>query len=152
MGNPKDREVILIKPILWRQLGFTFFLFLCAVFFAFINFLGTVASWIVTVLMLVSAILNLADQLITWSRLRIDSQGYDLRTWWGRKKIAHKDIQSFELDEYMHRKLIFVKFRTSKKSSGKKENVPFPCAFGRPVEDVYKVLEENLDKTPKPID
>ena len=64
LGQPKDRSNF-NQTHMVETAGFTFFLFLRAVFFAFINFLGTVASWIVTALMLVSSILNLADQLIT---------------------------------------------------------------------------------------
>ncbi len=103
-----------------------------------------------TIIMLLAGVLNLGDQLITWSRLKIDQDGYDLRTWWTRKKIPHQAIRDFELDEYMSRKLIMVCLRSGKGTSGNSRR-PFPCAFGRPVDEVFSILRDNLDKTPRPL-
>ena len=52
--------------------------------------------------------LNLGDQLIGWSRLKIDQDGYDLRTWWTRKKFLHQEIERFDLQEFLKKKLIVV--------------------------------------------
>lgn len=108
-------------------------------------------SWLITLVMLISATLNLLDQILSWSRLKIDHNGYDLRTWWSRKKYAHQEIKSFELDHYMHRQLIFINFKKSKDSTSEKLSLPFPCAFGRPVEDIFEILKKSLDKTPRPL-
>lgn len=151
MSNPRDDLPILVKPIWWRQLGFTLFLLVCAFFFALVNFLGTFLSWLITLFMLVSATLNLLDQIFTWSRLKIDHNGYDLRTWWSRKKYSHQEIKSFELDKYMHRQLIVINFKNPKGTNSDRLSLPFPCAFGRSVEDVLKVLRKSLDKTPRPL-
>ena len=151
MSDRRKGYPILIKPIWWRQLCFTFFLLICAIFFAFINFLGTFLSWLITLLMLLSAALNLLDQILSWSRLKIDHKGYDLRTWWTRKRYGHQEIKSFELDHYMHRPLIFINFKKSKDLERGKLSLPFPCAFGRPVEEIFKILQKSLDKTPRPL-
>ena len=113
------------------------------------DFLGPVAGWIITVLVLVISILNFADQLLTWSRLRIDRDGFDLRTWWGRKKVPHHNIESFEWEEYMNRKLIILRLRSPAGEEEACKEIPFPCAFGRPVDEVIKVLRDGLDKTPR---
>ena len=113
------------------------------------DFLGPVAGWIITVAVLVISILNFADQLLTWSRLRIDRDGFDLRTWWGRKKVPHQNIESFEWEEYMNRKLIMVRMRSPIGEEQASKEIPFPCAFGRPVDEVIKVLRDGLDKTPR---
>tara|TARA_B100000886_G_scaffold259871_1_gene184739 strand:- start:335 stop:805 length:471 start_codon:yes stop_codon:yes gene_type:complete len=149
VGKTKRKDFIVIKPIWWRQLGFTLFLFICSIYFAFMDFLGPVAGWIITVLALLISILNFADQLLTWSRLRIDRDGFDLRTWWGRKKVPHQNIESFEWEEYMNRKLIMVRLRSRVGDEQAGKEIPFPCAFGRPVDEVIKVLRDGLDKTPR---
>jgi hypothetical protein len=149
VGKPKTKDFIVIKPIWWRQLGFTLFLFICSIYFAFMDFLGPLAGWIITVLVLVISILNFADQLLTWSRLRIDRDGFDLRTWWGRKKVPHQNIQSIEWEEYMNRKLIILRLKSPVGDKEEKKEIPFPCAFGRPVDEVIKVLRDGLDKTPR---
>lgn len=113
------------------------------------DFLGPVAGWIITVVVLVISILNFADQLLTWSRLRIDRDGFDLRTWWGRKKVPHQNIESFEWEEYMNRKLIMVRLKSPVGEEEASKEIPFPCAFGRPVDEVIKVLRDGLDKTPR---
>ena len=113
------------------------------------DFLGPVAGWIITVVVLVISILNFADQLLTWSRLRIDRDGFDLRTWWGRKKVPHQNIQSIEWEEYMNRKLIILRLKSPVGDKEEKKEIPFPCAFGRPVDEVIKVLRDGLDKTPR---
>tara|TARA_E500000178_G_scaffold57385_1_gene53920 strand:+ start:324 stop:797 length:474 start_codon:yes stop_codon:yes gene_type:complete len=149
VGKPKTKDFIVIKPIWWRQLGFTLFLFICSIYFAFMDFLGPIAGWIITVLVLVISILNFADQLLTWSRLRIDRDGFDLRTWWGRKKVPHQNIESIEWEEYMNRKLIILRLKSPVGDKEEKKEIPFPCAFGRPVDEVIKVLRDGLDKTPR---
>ena len=113
------------------------------------DFLGPVVGWIITVVVLVISILNFADQLLTWSRLRIDRDGFDLRTWWGRKKVPHQNIESFELKEYLNRKLITVRLSGPIVDSEARTEIPFHCAFGRPVEEVIQVLRDGLDKTPR---
>ena len=113
------------------------------------DFLGPVAGWIITIVVLVISILNFADQLLTWSRLRIDRDGFDLRTWWGRKKVPHQNIETFELKEYLIRKLISIKLSGPNGDSEERTEIPFHCAFGRPVDEVIQVLRDGLDKTPR---
>ena len=112
------------------------------------DFFGPVAGWIITIVVLVISMLNFVDQLLTWSRLRIDRDGFDLRTWWGRKKVPHQNIETFELKEYLNRKLITIKLSGPIGDSEATE-IPFHCAFGRPVDEVIQVLRDGLDKTPR---
>lgn len=112
------------------------------------DFFGPVAGWIITIVVLVISMLNFVDQLLTWSRLRIDRDGFDLRTWWGRKKVPHQNIETFELKEYLNRKLITIKL-SGPIGGSKATEIPFHCAFGRPVDEVIQVLRDGLDKTPR---
>ena len=97
---------------------------------------------------LITFLLNLFDQLFCWSRLKIDREGYDLRTWWIRKKFAHYEIKSFELGQYMHRKLIVIQLKKSKTRPEHMQRVPFPCSFGRAVDEVLSELNDSLEKRP----
>ena len=153
MSDPRNDVPILIKPIWWRQLGFTLFLLVCAFFFALVNFLGTFLSWLITLFMLISATLNLLDQIFSWSRLKIDHNGYDLRTWFKRQRYRHEEIESFTSQTYLNRELIILKLRQQalEKYNLEESEIPFPCAFGRAVEDVLTQLQKSLDKTPRKI-
>ena len=102
------REIVIIKSVWWRQLCFSLFILICGIFFAFVDFLGIIGGWIGTLSLLIFAFLNLGDQLIGWSRLKIDQDGYDLRTWWTRKKFLHQEIERFDLQEFLKKKLIVV--------------------------------------------
>ena len=64
-GSQKD--IAVIKPIGWRQIGFAIFLFLCGLFFAFVDFLGFAISLAGTVILTFAGLLNLFDQLFEWS-------------------------------------------------------------------------------------
>ncbi len=149
-GNKFNK--IIIGPIWWRQLCFSLFIFILGLFFAFVSSFGELASWVGTLLMISLAMLNFLDQLISWSSLRIDKSGYKLQTWWRRKKYAHHEIKDFETREYAQRKLIVVILKQSyaQKYGLSSEVIPFPCTFGRPVEEVLEKLRSNLDKTPRP--
>lgn len=148
-ANQKIRSrCTIIKPIWWRQFAFSSFLLVCAIFFAFVESFGLVVGWTGMILFLLLALLNFLDQAFTWSRLRIDRHGFHLRSWWHRKKYQHHEIEDFELDEYARRKLIIIRLRGTKGFSENSEDdrVPFPCTFGRSVEEVYKTLRSNLLK------
>ena len=152
-GIRKGDQPIIIKPIWWRQAALTLFLFLCAFFFAFIDYVGPTISWVCTILFGILFLLCLLDQLVEWSRLRIDEEGYDLRTWFKRQRFRHEEIDSFSSQTYLNRQLIVLKLRKQALEKFELEDpeIPFPCAFGRPVEDVLKQLQGSLDKTPRKI-
>jgi hypothetical protein len=94
-GIHKGKSPFIIKAVVWRQSALTLFLLLCAVVFAFIDYVGPVVSWVCTILFGILFVLSLLDQLVQWSRLRIDENGYDLSTWFktttgtGMKKSNH---------------------------------------------------------------
>lgn len=150
-SHGKKSNQIVIGPIWWRQLCFSLFILILGLFFAFVSTFGELASWVGTLVMISLAILNFLDQLVSWSSLRIDKSGYKLQTWWRRKNYAHYEIKDFETREYAQRKLIVVilKQNVVQRSDQSSEVVPFPCAFGRPVEEVLGILRSNLDKSPR---
>jgi len=152
-GIRKGDQPIIIKPVWWRQVALTLFLFLCAFFFAFIYYVGPIISWVCTIFFGILFVLSLLDQLVEWSRLRIDETGYDLRTWFKRQRFRHEEIDSFSSQTYLNRQLIILKLRKQalEKFSYEDPDIPFPCAFGRPVEDVLKQLQDSIDKTPRKI-
>ena len=152
-GIRKGDHAVIIKAVWWRQAALTLFLFVCGFFFAFIDYVGPIISWVSTILFGILFLLSLLDQLVKWSRLRIDKEGYDLRTWFKRQRFRHEEIDSFSSQTYLNRQLIVLKLRKQALEKFKLEDpeVPFPCAFGRPVEDVLKQLQGSLDKTPRKI-
>ena len=152
MGSHRELgEAVVIKPIGWRQAGFTLFLFVCACFFAVIDYLGPLASWAGTLLLALTSLLSLLDQVFQWSRLKIDRDGYDLRGWFRRQRFGHKEIERFSSQEYAGRQLVVVHLSgEALQSRGlPDEGVPFPCAFGRPFDQVMEALNQNLDRTPR---
>ena len=152
-GISKGKKPVIIKAVWWRQLALTLFLFVCGFFFAFIDYVGLVVSWVCTILFGVLFVLSLLDQLLQWSRLRIDENGYDLRTWFKRQRYRHEEIESFTSQTYLNRELIILKLRQQalEKYNLEESEMPFPCAFGRAVEDVLTQLQKSLDKTPRKI-
>ena len=120
------REIVIIKSVWWRQLCFSLFILICGIFFAFVDFLGIIGGWIGTLSLLIFAFLNLGDQLIGWSRLKIDQDGYDLRTWWTRKKFLHQEIERFDLQEFLKKKLIVVLLKERSGDYANSEPIPFP--------------------------
>ena len=145
-GKKKDATVI--KPVGWRQTGFTIFLLLCGFFFAFIDFLGLAVSWACTISLALAGLLNLFDQLFEWSRLKIDGEGYHLRGWWRRQSFRHGEIEGFEIEEYAKRKLVVLVLKPKAQAERGLEDprVAFPCAFGRPVDTVLETLQDSLKK------
>jgi hypothetical protein len=152
-GIRKGDDAVIIKAVWWRQAALTLFLFVCGFFFAFIDYVGPIISWVSTILFGILFLLSLLDQLVKWSRLRIDEEGYDLRTWFKRQRFRHEEIDSFSSQTYLNRQLIVLKLRKQALEKFELEDpeIPFPCAFGRPVEDVLKQLQDSLDKTPRKI-
>ena len=147
-GSQKD--IAVIKPIGWRQIGFAIFLFLCGLFFAFVDFLGFAISLAGTVILTFAGLLNLFDQLFEWSRLKIDREGFHLRSWWTKQSFRHEEIQGFETEEYAGRKLVVLVLKPKAQAQRRLVNpgVPFACAFGRPVETVVETLRAKLKKAP----
>ena len=144
-GNRHNR-VIVIKPVWWRQAGLTLFLLLVAVFFSAIGYVGIVLSWVGTVSCGLVAVLSLLDQLFGWSRLRVDEKGFSLRGWFRRLDLLRDEVEGFELSEYVSRKLIIARLTmaAAEARSLDQDLLPFPCAFGRPVEEVLKQLQKSL--------
>ena len=95
-----------------------------------------------TILFGILFLLSLLDQL-EWSRLKIDANGYDLRTWFNRQRFRHEEIDSFSSQTYLNRQLIILKLRKQalEKFSYEGLELPFQCAFGHPVEEVLKTLQ-----------
>lgn len=152
-GIRKADDPIIIRSIWWRQSALTLFLLVAALVFAFIDYVGPIISWACTILLGLTFILSLFDQVFVWSRLRIDEDGYDLRTCLKRQRYRHEEIESFTSQIYLNRELIILKLRQPavEKFNLKDPEIPFPCAFGRPVEDVLTQLRKSLDKTPRKI-
>ncbi|MEC7800549.1 MAG: hypothetical protein VX609_04605 [Verrucomicrobiota bacterium] len=150
-GIRKGDKPLVVKPMWWRQAALTLFLFVCGFFFAFIDYVGPITSWACTILFGILFLLSLLDQLVEWSRLKIDADGYDLRTWFKRQKFRHEEIDSFSSQTYLNRQLIILNLRkqSAAKLNLEESEVPFPCAFGHPVEDILKKLQKALDKTPR---
>ena len=124
------------KPIIVKPYGgggsSHFFLFVCGFFFAFIDYVGPIISWVCTILFGILFLLSLLDQLLEWSRLKIDANGYDLRTWFNRQRFRHEEIDSFSSQTYLNRQLIILKLRKQalEKFSYEGPELPFQCAFG----------------------
>ena len=152
-GIGKGDRPIVIKAVWWRQAALTLFLFVCGFFFAFIDYVGPIISWVCTVLFGILFLLSLLDQLLEWSRLKIDANGYDLRTWFNRQRFRHEEIESFSTQTYVNRQVIILELRKKalEKFSYEDPELPCQCAFGRPVEDILKILQKSLDKTPRKI-
>ena len=104
----RRKDVTVIKPIGWRQIGFTIFLFLCGLFFAFVDFLGFTLSLAGTIILTLAGLLNLLDQIFEWSRLKIDREGFHLRSWWNRQSFRHEEIEGFDTEQYAGRKLVVL--------------------------------------------
>jgi hypothetical protein len=148
----RKKDFTVIKSIGWRQAAFTFFLLLCAFFFilsgTFSKTLGEEVSLLGTIVLALAGLLNLLDQLFEWSRLKIDPEGFHLRSWWRKESFRHDEIKDFEEEVYINRKLIVVVLKKSSMESRGLSNdrLPFPCTFGRHAEPVLKTLREKLKK------
>ena len=148
-GNDKgDEKVLLIKPVWWRQFAFTLFLFLMGFFFAAFNFDLEILNNVLMAVFGAVATLNLLDQLFTWSRLRIDANTYSLRSWFRRIELRRDEVEDFIFTEYMARRLILAKLTESaaRERGLPKSEMPFPCAFGRPADEVLETLRNTLPK------
>ncbi|MEC7800712.1 MAG: hypothetical protein VX609_05425 [Verrucomicrobiota bacterium] len=152
-GIRKGDQPVVVKPVWWRQVALTLFLFICGFFFAFVDYVGPIISWVCTIIFGILFLLSLLDQLVEWSRLRINEDGYDLRTWFKRQRFRHEEIDFFSSQTYLNRQLIILNLRKQalEKLELKNPELPFPCAFGQPVEDVLKILQASLSKTPRKI-
>ena len=149
MSRKKSQGLdIVVKPIWWRQLALTLFLAVLGAFFGMLTFEVEAINWIARVVFAVLAALSLLDQMFEWSRLRIDEQGYSLRGWFRRLELRKNEVEEFVLKNYMNRDLILVRLTEAAAVERSLENseVPFPCSFGRPVDDVYEVLKSSLTK------
>ena len=146
-----EQDEVIIKPVLWRQAGFTLFLLVVAAFFSMVSYVGIFFSWLGTIVFFLLGLLNLLDQIFEWSRLKINKDGYSYRGWWRRQHYKHEEIESFSSEIYAGRPLIVVQLRKKALNLRGLEEKPiaFPCSFGRPVEDVLKTLKKNQDKTPR---
>ena len=92
--------------------------------------------------------LSLLDQMFEWSRLRIDDKGYSLRGWVRRLELRKNEVEEFVLKNYLNRDLILVRLTDQAALERSLENrqIPFPCTFGRPAEDVLETLKSSLGK------
>jgi hypothetical protein len=122
-----------------------------AAFFSMVSYLGVFLSWLGTIVFFLLGLLNLLDQIFEWSRLKINQDGYSYRGWWRKQHYKHEEIECFSSEIYANRPLILVNLRKKALKLRGLDDKPiaFPCSFGRPVEDVLKTLQDNLDKTPR---
>ena len=152
MRKQSSKDVVVIKPIWWRQACFTLFLLVVTGFFAVITRFGPVFSWVGTIFVGLMSLLNLLDQIFEWSRLKIDQNGFWLRGWFRNQRIPHHEIKEFKIVEFAGKKLLTVELIGSAYDSRKisHQPIPFPCSFGRPVEEVCKIMQSKIDRTPKP--
>lgn len=116
-----------------------------------VGYIGLFFSWLGTIVFFLLGLFNLFDQIFEWSRLLINRDGYSYRGWWRRQHYRHEEIESFSTEAYAGRLLIMVNLKKRALSLRDLEEKPiaFPCSFGRPADEVLKVLRENLDKTPR---
>jgi hypothetical protein len=149
--NKGDSKAVVVKPVLWRQMAYTLFLCITAFFFSMVSYFGVIISWIGTIAFIILGLLNILDQIFEWSRLLINSDGYSYRGWWRKQHYRHEEIESFDSELYAARPLIMVNLKKNAQSNRglKDEPIAFHCSFGRPAEDILRILKENLDKTPK---
>jgi len=140
-----------VKPIGWRQACFTLFLLVVAAFFAVVNRFGPVVSWVGTLLTGLICLLSLLDQIFEWSRLKIDDRGYSLRGWFRNLWIDHHEIVDFQLVEFAGKKLLSVELKKDARLARNLDDqpLPFPCCFGRPVEDVLKIVRSQINRKPR---
>ena len=149
MSRKKSQGLdIVVKPIWWRQLALTLFLALLGAFFGMLTFEVEAFNWIARFVFAVLAALSLLDQMLEWSRLRIDEQGYSLRGWFRRLELRKNEVEEFVLKNYMNRDLILVRLTEAAAMERSLENseVPFSCSFGRPPREVFETLTNSLNK------
>lgn len=144
--------VEIIKPIWWRQACFTLFLFVIAALFAMVSRFGLVVSWLGTIIMGTISMLSLFDQIFEWSRLKIDHKGFSLRGWFRNQNIKHFEIEDFKIMEFAGKKLLTVVLKDHARESRKlpDQPIPFPCCFGRSVDQVLEIVRSKIDRTPRP--
>ncbi len=149
----RDNFKVVIKPVNWRQFAFAGFLFISAFFFSFVSYIGLFFSWLGTLIFASFGLMNLLDLFFEWSRLLIDKDGYHLRGWWRKQHFRHEEIEFFATENYGGRLLITVQLKKKALQIRglQDEPIPFPCSFGRPVEEILDTLKKHLDKTPRKI-
>ena len=152
MRKHTRKDCIVIKPIGWRQACFTLFLLVVAGFFAVVTRFGPIFSWVGTLFMALMTLLSVLDQIFEWSRLKIDRNGYSLRGWFRRQHFAHHEIEDFKIHEFAGKKLLTVELKDHARESRNlpDEPIPFPCCFGRPVDQVLQIVRPTIDRTPRP--
>ena len=150
-GKRSELRVV-IKPVNWRQFAFTMFLFITA-FLLFCELYRSVFQLVRDDLFHCFWIIKFIGLVFEWSRLLINKDGYQLRGWWRKQHFRHEEIESFSSENYGGRKLITLHLKQKARDNRKLNHdpIPFPCTFGRPIEDVLSILRENLDKTPRKI-
>jgi hypothetical protein len=152
MRKQPNQDIVLIKPIWWRQAFFTLFLLVVTGFFAVVTSFGPVFSWVGTIVMGLMTLLSFLDQIFEWSRLKIDHRGYSLRGWFRNQMIEHHEIDDFKIDELAGKKLLTVVLQKHALKARKLpyQPVPFPCTYGQPIEEVLKIIRSQIDRTPRP--
>ena len=137
----------MVKPIWWRQLAFSLFLALLGAFFWMLTFQVEAFNWLGRIFFGVLAMLSLLDQMFEWSRLRIDEKGYSLKGWVRRLELRKDEVEEFVLKNYVNRDLILVRLTDQAALERSLENpeIPFPCTFGRPADDVLERLKRSLE-------
>ena len=97
------------------------------------------------------SVLSLLDQIFEWSRLRIDRKGYSLRGWFRNQFFGHHEIKDFKIVEFTGKKLLAVEFKDQvRKDRGLTDQpIPFPCCFGRSIDEVFKTVRSAIDRTPR---
>ena len=153
MRGEAKNGILIIKPIGWRQACFSLFLLIISAFFAIISRYGLLVSWLGTISMLLLSLLSVLDQVLEWSRLKVDSRGFWLRGWFRNQRFEHHEIEDFKIHEFTGKKLLTVVLKEHARRSRKlpDQPIPFPCCFGRPIEEVLKVVKSKIDRTPRPL-
>ncbi len=152
MSKGAGEGVVVIKTVWWRHACYTLFLFIVASFFAFVGRYGLLFSWTGTLLVGFFGLLSLLDQVFEWSRLRIDRDGFSLRGWLRNHSYAHHEIGNFEIIEFAGKRLLAINLseEARKRRNLSSQPIPFPCNFGRPIDEVLNLLRKSIDRTPRP--
>ena len=101
--------------------------------------------------MSIFSLLSMLDQVFEWSRLKIDHQDSPCVDG-SETKSSHHEIEDFEILEFAGKRLLVVKLNDHARGIRNLPNqpVPFPCSFGRPIEEVLEILRSKIDRTPRP--
>ena len=75
-----------------------------------------------------------------------------MRGWLRNQKFSHHEVEDFQVHEFAGKKLLVVELKEAARKLRNLPNqpVPFPCCFGRPIDEVLKIVRSKIDRTPRP--